>query len=62
MTHKQKEALQNEIDKHYKLIDEYFSEKYKKATTLERIKIRGVQTAINTIVESELLLEQECNQ
>lgn len=62
MTQKQKEALQNNIDEQYLLIDEYFFERHKKATTLERIKIRGVQKAIKEIVECNILLEQESNQ
>ena len=41
---------------------ELAKKKWKKATTLERIKIRNIQKAISNIVELEILLEQESNQ
>jgi len=59
MTFKQ---LQKKESKLHESIDAYFAEKYKKADTLERIKIRGVQRAIIELVEVNILLEAECNQ
>lgn len=40
-------------EKAYATIDTYLEAKYKRATTLERIKIRGVQKAINKLLEVE---------
>ena len=54
--------LQKTIDKQYAIIDSYFQRRYKMASTLERIKIRNVQKAINKLVETEILLETESNQ
>ena len=46
-------TLQAKQHKAYEHIDKYFENKYKKATTTERIKIRGVQRAIKVIVDCE---------
>ena len=40
----------------YDKIDKYFISKWKKATTAERIKIRGIQKAISELVELEYQL------
>lgn len=47
------------LDVAWDKIDKYFEPRYKKATTLERIKIRGVQMCISKIVELEIELSKE---
>lgn len=54
--------LQKKENKLHEQIDAYFLERHKKADTLERIKIRGVQKAIIELIKVNILLEAECNQ
>lgn len=54
--------LKTKEKKLHKQIDSYLLERHNKASTLERIKIRGVQKAIIELIEVNILLEAECNQ
>jgi hypothetical protein len=59
MTQKEIKQKMKALDVAWDKIDKYFEPRYKKATTLERIKIRGVQMCISEIVELEIELSKE---